>query len=110
MRRRKGASERFNRLVGWLQRRYTGHDWYGLMVEVEGSGGTLRVSLSGHGQADATAIGAAALARALDTGEVGRPGIWLAEQIVPPGSFLDHLAARGLVPSIDLALAPQSVG
>jgi saccharopine dehydrogenase-like NADP-dependent oxidoreductase len=110
MRRRKGAGERFNRLVGWLQQRYAGQDWYGLMVEVEGSGGMVRVSLSGHGQADATAIGAAALARALDTGEVERPGIWLAEQIVPPGPFLDRLIARGLVPLIDLALVPQPVG
>jgi saccharopine dehydrogenase-like NADP-dependent oxidoreductase len=110
VRQRKGASERFNRLVGQLQQHYAGHDWYGLMVEVEGNGGTVRVSLNGHGQADVTAIGAAALARALDTGEVGRPGIWLAEQIVPPGPFLDRLAARGLVPSIDLALVPQPVG
>jgi saccharopine dehydrogenase-like NADP-dependent oxidoreductase len=109
MRRRKGSGERFNRLVGWLQQRYAGQDWYGLMVEVEGSGGMVRVSLSGHGQADATAIGAAALVRALDSGEVERPGIWLAEQIVPLGPFLDRLAARGLVPLIDRALVTQPV-
>jgi len=93
LRRRKGASERFSHLVGWLQQRYAGHDRYGLVVEVQGPGGMVRVSLSGHGQADATAIGAAALVRASDTGEVERPGIWLAEQIVPPGPFLDRLAA-----------------
>jgi saccharopine dehydrogenase-like NADP-dependent oxidoreductase len=110
MRRRTRASERFNRLLGWLQHRYAGHDWYGLMVEVEGRGGTVRVSLSGHGQADATANCAAALVRALDMGEVERPGIWLAEQVVPPGPFLDRLAARGLVPLIDRALVPQPVG
>jgi saccharopine dehydrogenase (NAD+, L-lysine forming) len=110
MRRRSGARERFNRLVGWLQQRYAGRNWYGLVVEVEGTGGTVRVSLSGHGQADATAIGAAALVRALDTGEIEQPGIWLAEQIVPPGSFLDRLAARGLVPLIDLALVTQPLG
>jgi saccharopine dehydrogenase (NAD+, L-lysine forming) len=110
LRRRKGTSERFNRLMGWLQQRYAGHDRYGLVVEVQGTAGTVRVSLAGHGQADATAIGAAALAYALDMGEVERPGIWLAEQVVPPGPFLDRLAAGGLVPSIDLALVPQPVG
>ena len=110
MRRRAGARERFNRLVGWLQQRYAGHDWYGLVVEVQGTRGATRVSLNGHGQADATAIGAAALTRALYEGEVERPGIWLAEQTVPPGPFLDRLAAHGLVPLIEVAPAPQPVG
>ena len=110
MRRRKGARERFDRLVGWLQQRYVGHDWYGLVVEVQGTHGTARVSLAGHGQADATAVGAAALARALYEGEVERPGIWLAEQIVPPDPFLDRLAARGLVPLIEIANVRQPVG
>jgi len=26
------------------------------------------------------------------------PGIWLVEQVVPPGRFLERLAAYGLVP------------
>lgn len=110
MRRRASARERFNRLVGWLQQRYAGRDWYGLVVEVQGTGGSVRVRLRGHGQADATAIGAAALVRALYEGEVERPGIWLAEQIVPPGSFLDRLAARGLVPLTEVSLVSQPVG
>jgi saccharopine dehydrogenase (NAD+, L-lysine forming) len=104
MRRHAGGRARFNRLIGWLQQRYAGHDWYGLVVEVHGTRGTVRVSLIGHGQADVTAIGAAALVHALDTGAVERPGIWFAEQIVPLGPFLDRLAARGLVPLIDRAL------
>jgi hypothetical protein len=107
MRRHAGGRARFNRLVGWLQQRYAGHDWYGLVVEVHGTRGTVRVSLVGHGQADVTAIGAAALVRALDMGEVERPGIWLAEQIVPLGPFLDRLAARGLVPLIEGTPAPH---
>jgi saccharopine dehydrogenase (NAD+, L-lysine forming) len=107
LRRRAGASDRFNRLVGWLQQRYAGDDWYGLVVVVEGTGGMVRVSLSGHGKAAATAIGAAALVRALDTGEVKRPGIWLAEQIVPLSPFLARLAARGMVPLIDRAPVTQ---
>jgi saccharopine dehydrogenase (NAD+, L-lysine-forming) len=109
MRRRAGARERFNRLVGWLQQRYAGHDWYGLVVEVHGTRGTARVSLAGHGQAHATAIGAAALVRALYEGEVERPGIWFAEQVVPLGPFRDRLAAHGLVPLIEVALVPQPV-
>jgi hypothetical protein len=82
---------RFNRLVGWLQQRSAGRDWYGLVVEVHGTRGTARVSLAGHGQADATAIGAAALVRALDDDEAERPGICL-----PSRSF--HLA-RSLIAS-----------
>jgi saccharopine dehydrogenase (NAD+, L-lysine-forming) len=109
LRRRAGARERFNRLVGWLQQRYAGRDWYGLVVEVQGTDGTARVSLSGRGQAGVTAIGAAALVRALYEGEVERPGIWLAEQIVPLGPFRDRLAARGLVPLIEGALVAQPV-
>jgi saccharopine dehydrogenase (NAD+, L-lysine forming) len=107
MRRRAGARERFSLLVDWLQRRYSGHDWYGLVVEVQGTAGIIRVGLAGHGQADATAIGASALVRALYDGEVERPGIWLAEQIVPLGPFLERLAARGLVPQIDVTRVPQ---
>jgi saccharopine dehydrogenase (NAD+, L-lysine-forming) len=110
MRRNAGGRARFNRLVGWLQQRSAGHDWYGLVVEVQGAGGTARVSLAGHGQGDATAIGAAALVRALDEGAVKRSGIWLAEQIVPPGPFLDRLAARGLVPLIEVSPVSQAVG
>jgi saccharopine dehydrogenase (NAD+, L-lysine forming) len=107
---RAGTPQRLNRLVGWLQQRYAGYDWYGLAVEVQGTGGLVRVSLSGHGQANATAIGAAALVRALYEGEVEHPGIWLAEQIVPPDPFLDRLAAQGLVPLIEVAHVPQPVG
>jgi saccharopine dehydrogenase-like NADP-dependent oxidoreductase len=105
LRRHTGGRARFNRLVGWLQQRYASHDQYGLVVEVQGVGGTVQVSLIGHGQADATAIGAAALAHALDEGGVERPGIWFAEQIVPLGPFLDRLAARGLAPGIEGAPA-----
>jgi saccharopine dehydrogenase-like NADP-dependent oxidoreductase len=110
MRHRAGARERFNGLAGWLQQRYAGHDWYGLVVEVQGSDGTVRVSLAGHRQADATAIGAAAVVRALYEGEVEQPGIWLAEQVVPLRPFLDRLAVHGLMPQIEGALVPQLVG
>ncbi len=89
----------------WLQGKYAGRDWYGLMVEVEGPGGSARASLAGHGQADVAALGAAAIARAIVDGQVSEPGIWLAEQVVPPGPFLQHLAANGVVPKVEAVLA-----
>ncbi len=102
MRRRAGAQERFNRLLGWLQRKYTGLDWYSVVMEVRGSRGFVRASLIGRVQAAATAIGAAALTRALAEGEVERPGICFAEQVVPPGPFFERLATCGLVPVLEV--------
>jgi saccharopine dehydrogenase-like NADP-dependent oxidoreductase len=51
--------------------------------------------------ATGTAISAAAVVRALAEGEVKQPGIWLAEQLVPPGPFFKRLAVRGLAPRIE---------
>jgi hypothetical protein len=42
--------------------------------------------------------------RALADEEVRQPGIWLAEEVVAPESFFGHLAARGLVPAIEVML------
>jgi hypothetical protein len=94
--RRGGAEERVRRLNAWLRRRYEGRDWYG----VAGARGRVRSSLVGRGQATATAIGAAAVVRALAEEEVKRAGIWLAEEVVAPESIFEHLTARGLVPTI----------
>lgn len=58
------------------------------------------MSLTGHRQAAATAVGAAATAEALANREVDRPGLWLAEHVLDPGAFLSRLAATGLVPVI----------
>ena len=102
--RRSGAEERVLRLNAWLRRRYAGRDWYGVAVEVEGARGRVRASLVGRGQATATAIGAAAVVRALAEGEVEQAGIWLAEEVVAPQSFFGHLAARGLVPTVEETL------
>jgi len=101
MGRRAGAQERFNRLIGWLQRKYTGLDWYSVVVEVRGSRRFVRAGLFGRIQAVGTAIGAAALARALAEGEVEHSGISFAEQTVPPGPFFERLAARGLEPVME---------
>ena len=101
LRRRAGSQERVQRLTALLQRRYKGHDWYGVVVDVRGARGRVRASLVGRGQATGTAIGAAAVVRALAEGEVEQPGIWLAEQIVPPGPFFERVAAHGLIPTIE---------
>jgi saccharopine dehydrogenase (NAD+, L-lysine forming) len=98
--RRGGAEERVRRLNAWLRRRYEGRDFYGVAVEVAGARGRVRSSLVGRGQATATAIGAAAVVRALAEEEVKRAGIWLAEEVVAPESIFEHLTARGLVPTI----------
>ncbi len=108
MRRRAGAQERFNRLMGWLQRKYTDLDWYSVVIEVHGSHGFVRTSLIGRKQAVGTAIGAAALTRALAEGEVERPGICFAEQVVPSGLFFERLAARGLVPVLEEQINQES--
>ena len=105
LRRRAGSQEQLQRLNTWLQRRYEGRDWYGVVVEVEGTRGQIRVSLVGRGQASGTAIGAAAVVRALAEGEVKQSGIWLVEQVVPPGPFFERLVARGLVPTVELPLS-----
>jgi saccharopine dehydrogenase (NAD+, L-lysine-forming) len=105
LQRRAGSQERVQRLSAWLQHRYEGRDWYGLVVEVQGARGRIRASLVGRGQASGTAIGAAALVRALAEGEVEQPGTWLAEQVVPPEPFFERLAARGLVPTVEAPLS-----
>jgi saccharopine dehydrogenase-like NADP-dependent oxidoreductase len=109
LRLRAGAEERVQRLSTMLQRRYKGRDFYGVVVEVRGARGLVRASLVGRGQASGTAIGAVALVRSLAEGEVERPGVWLAEQVVPTGPFLERLAARGLVPTIEERLADRPV-
>src|SRR5215211_4594052 len=101
LRRQVSAEERVQRLSTRLQHRYKGRDWYGVVVEVQGARGRVRAGLVGRGQATGTAIGAAALVRTLAEGEVKRSGIWLAEQVIPPGPFFERLTARGLVPTVE---------
>src|SRR5215217_9740736 len=104
-RQRGRSQERVQRLIARLQRRYKGRDWYGVVVDVRGARGWVRASLVGRGQASGTAISAAAVVRALAEGEVDQPGIWLAEQVVPPEPFFERLAAQGLVPRVEAPLS-----
>ena len=84
------------RLFGTLQRVYSGQNQYALVLEVGGARGIAKLSLTGREESAGTALGAAMMARGLSAGEVGRPGVWLPEQVIEPGSFFDRLAARGL--------------
>lgn len=107
--RRRNGGGPTQRLTTWLQQRSAGHDWYGLVVEVSGAHGAVRASLAGHGQADITALGAAAIARCIVDGQVSATGLWLAEQVVPSGPFLEHLDAHGVIPRFEAMAAPADV-
>jgi len=89
------------RAIDRLKRRYAGHDRFGLIVTVEGGGLVRRMSLAGRHQADATAAGAAEFARALAAGEVDRPGVWLAEEVISHERFFGALASLGWQTSVD---------
>jgi saccharopine dehydrogenase-like NADP-dependent oxidoreductase len=108
--RRAGAEERVQHLGAWLRRRYEGRDWYGIVVEVEGKVGRVRASVVGRGKATGTAVGAAAVVRALAEEEVRQAGIWLAEEVVAPESFYGRLAACGIVPTVETLEGSHLVG
>ncbi len=95
---RRGGAHAMHGVIMRLRASYAGRDEFALIVEVRGGGRIVRSTLLGRAQAHATAVGAAAIAEALYAREVETPGVWLAEQIVAPASFLTRLAARGLVP------------
>lgn len=56
--------------------------------------------LTGHRQAPANAVGAAATAEASVNRKVDHAGLWLAEQVLDPGAILSRLAVTGLAPVI----------
>jgi saccharopine dehydrogenase (NAD+, L-lysine-forming) len=105
---RGGTRGALRSVVERLQRRYAGRDRFALMVEVRGAAGVARSSLIGWRQAEATAIAAAATVEALDAREVSRPGVWLVEQVIAPGPFLERLAAHGLVPITEELMTTSS--
>jgi saccharopine dehydrogenase (NAD+, L-lysine-forming) len=86
------------RAIDRLKRRYAGHDHFALVVTVQGSDRAMKMSLTGRHQADATAAGAAEIARALASGEVAEAGVWLPEQVISPESFFAGLATLGWRP------------
>ena len=69
---------------------------YALRVDVWHGARTGSATLTGTGQAHATATGAAALVRSLVDGEVAQPGAWMPEQVIEPARFFHRLALAGL--------------
>jgi saccharopine dehydrogenase (NAD+, L-lysine-forming) len=69
---------------------------FALRVDVTHNGAASSATLVGGAQADATAAGAAGLARSLLEGEVAQPGAWMPEQVIEPAPFFARLAERGL--------------
>lgn len=94
--RREGMRRAIRKAVGGLRSRRSGRDQFALLVEVAAHGRLVRTSLTGRRQAQATAAGAEAVLEALCADEV-KPGVWLAEEVLPPERFLARIARRGLV-------------
>jgi hypothetical protein len=71
------------------------HARFALRVDVARDGRATHATLLGTVQAQATAVGAAGLARSLLDGEVREPGAWMPEQVVDPGRFFAYLERHG---------------
>jgi saccharopine dehydrogenase-like NADP-dependent oxidoreductase len=69
---------------------------YALRVDVWRGTRTGSATLTGAGQAHATATGAAALVRSLADGEIAQPGAWMPEQVIEPARFFHRLTLAGL--------------
>ena len=69
---------------------------FALRVNVRHGGNSQYATLVGQTQANAAALGAAGVARALATGDVQWPGAWMPDQVIAPAPFLTWLAKRGL--------------
>lgn len=89
------------RAIDRLKQRYAGRDQFALVVTVTSGERVVQMSLAGRHQADATAAGAAEIARVLAAGEVTEAGVWLPEQIVSHEHFFEAIAAHGWAPAVD---------
>ena len=98
---RGGARGAVHGLIERLRRRYSERDGYALVVDVGGAGRTIRATLAGRQQAEATAVGVGAIVEALWSREVEMPGVWLAEQVITPERFLTRLAEHGIAPMLE---------
>jgi saccharopine dehydrogenase (NAD+, L-lysine forming) len=99
------------RAIEKLQGLYAGHDRFALVVSAEGGGRVVSASLAGRRQADATAAGAAVLARALAAGDIAESGVWLPEQVVSHERFFDALSSLGYTPDLEeLGATPRAPG
>jgi saccharopine dehydrogenase (NAD+, L-lysine forming) len=98
---RRGGRGTIHHGLEALRRRYHDRDRYALVLEVRGRGRGIRWTLVGRRQAEATAVGVAAITEALWSHEVSDAGLWLAEQVIAPDPFLARLAAAGIVPAAE---------
>jgi hypothetical protein len=69
---------------------------FALRVDVRHDGRSRYATLIGRTQANAAALGAAGIARALAAGQMQKPGAWMPDQVIEPSPFLAWLAARGM--------------
>ena len=104
---RLAALPRVRRSIGRLRQRERDAPTapFALRVDVAYHGSTASAFLDGHGQARATASGAAALVRSLLDGEIGQPGAWMPEQVIDPARFFEILASRDLHVTVRLDAA-----
>jgi saccharopine dehydrogenase-like NADP-dependent oxidoreductase len=79
------------RIIERLKGGYSGREQFGLVVTAEGAGRAMTMSVLGRRQADATAAGAAELARMLAAGEVAEAGVRLPEEVVPHERFFEGI-------------------
>lgn len=107
---RPGLFHGNRRAIDRLKRVYAGHDRFAMVVTVEGGGRVMKMSLCGRHQADATAAGAAEIARALAAGEVEQAGVWLPEQVVPHERFFEALASLGWRPAMEESVPIAGLG
>ena len=98
---RPGSLRGNRRAIDRLKGIYAGHDRFAMVVTVEGSGRVMKMRIAGRHQADATAAGAAEIARALAAGEVDRAGVWLPEEVISHERFFKALASLGWTPTVE---------
>jgi saccharopine dehydrogenase-like NADP-dependent oxidoreductase len=98
---RRGLLRGNRRAIERLKHLYAGHDRFALVVTAHSRERAMQMSLAGRHQADATAAGAAELARVLAANEVEQPGVWLPEQVVSHDKFFAALAQLGWKPTME---------
>ncbi len=112
LRSRVGRGRARETVRGWVERlraARAGDDRWALVVEVRRGSRAVISTLVGREQAQATAVGAFAVAEALANRELREPGVQLVEQVVLPARFLERLRENGLVPEIEeREVAPSS--
>jgi saccharopine dehydrogenase (NAD+, L-lysine-forming) len=98
---RRGVLQGHRRAIDRLEQLYARRDLFALVVTVQSGERFVRMSLAGRHQANATADGAAEVARALAAREVEQAGVWLPEQVIAHERFFERMASCGWKPAIE---------